>query len=146
MTAPPSIISWMSWPRAEWRRKKWPNTFFFSLEWVSSGLWGWKWAEPSCLGRYNLLVKMGFALGDRKERVCQAQLVPSRMPWHPLHFTDYLPGTLSSSEGHCSAGGSKSPRELTSHTHTLQGSIRPVMIWNKQINISSFFNFRVREF
>ena len=69
-------------------------------------------------GEIEFLVKMGFALGDRKERVCQAQLVPSQMPWHPLLFTNYLAGILSSSEGHCFAGGSRSSRELTSPPHT----------------------------
>ena len=95
-------------------------TKYFLLFSGVSQLWllRMKMSGAFLFGEIEFLVKMGFALGDRKERVCQAQLVPSQMPWHPLLFTNYLAGILSSSEGHCSAGGSKSPRELASpHTH-----------------------------
>lgn len=139
MTAPPSIISWMSWPRAEWRRN---DQILSSFPWSESALAfedEMSWAL--LFGRYNLLVKMGFALGDRKERVCQAQLVPPNAlastafywlpPWDSFQLRKDTALQVAAKS-----------QELTSHTHTLQGSIRPVMIWNKQINISSFFNFR----
>ena len=99
--------------------------------------------EPPCLGRWSLLVRMAFALGGKKERVYRALLVPLPMPWHALLLTDSLPGALSSSEAHSALhGAAGSTRELTRPG----GSIQPVMIWSKWINIPSFFNFQVAQF
>lgn len=102
------------------RVKKKKMTKYFLLFPGVSQLWllRMKMSGDFLFGEIEFLVKMGFTLGDRKERVCQAQLVPSQMPWHPLLFTNYLAGILSSSEGHCFAGGSRSSRELTSPPHT----------------------------
>lgn len=70
--------------------------------------------EPSCLGRWSLLVRMAFALGGRKERVYRPPLVPLPMPWHPLLLTDSLPGALSSTEAHSPLhGAARSTREST---------------------------------